>query len=299
MRGCAAPPRHYTGELRIGIHSSTRGGLVHAVTNALDVGAGCLQIFTSSPRAWRATRHDPAGVLEFRRARDKHGLAPLVVHTGYLINLAAAPGPLRDSSIQAFRGEVERALMVGAGYLVQHPGSAKGSPPEVAMERIIRGLIEATAGIRGSGLTLLLENTAGAGGAIGRTLEELAVLGQVAAPHLDFPLGYCLDTCHLYAAGYDIASSEGLARTVRRIGETLGLDRVPVIHSNDSKGALGSRLDRHANIGAGHIGAAGFRHIVNHPKLRNKAFILETPSEDDGHRRDVAALKSLAHRKQG
>lgn len=284
--------------MRIGIHSSARGGLVHAVTNALDVGAGCMQIFTSSPRAWRATRHDPASVLEFRRARDKHGLAPLAVHTGYLINLAAAPGPLRDSSIQAFRGEFERALMVGADYLVQHPGSAKGGPPEVAMERIIRGLIEATAGIRGSNLTLLLENTAGGGGAIGRTLKELAVLGQVASAHLDFPLGYCLDTCHLYAAGYDITSSDGLARTVRRISETLGLDRVPVIHSNDSKGALGSHLDRHANIGLGHIGAAGFRRIVNHPKLRNKAFILETPSEDDGHRRDVATLKSLAHRQK-
>lgn len=280
--------------MRIGIHASTSGGLVNAVTNTLAVDAACMQIFTSSPRMWRATRHDPAKVLEFRRAREKHALSPLVVHTGYLINLAGAPGPMRDLSIEALRGEVERALLVGADYLVQHPGHARDQPPEVAMERIIRALIEATRGIRTEAMTILLENSAGTG--IGKTLEELSVLGQVASDHLDIPLAYCLDTCHLYASGYDVSVPAGLAHAVERAAKTVGWDNVPVIHANDSKGALGSRLDRHANIGLGNIGVDGFRRILNHPRLRSKAFLLETPSEDGGHERDVATLKSLCRK---
>lgn len=230
-----------------------------------------------------------------RDYRAAHDLAPLVIHDSYLINLAAKDELIRKKSIDAFRGELERAAAIGADYLVMHPGSAKdhGSWDE-ALDTLADSLEIAAGGLRMDGFTLLFENTAGAGSTIGRSLEELRKLSDLAAVRLPFPTGYCLDTCHLYASGFDVASEAGLKKTVSQVSAVLGLDRVPVIHVNDSKGALNSRLDRHANIGEGHIGLDGFRRILNHPKLRDKAFVLETPIDKPGDdQRNVDALKSL------
>lgn len=281
--------------MRIGIHTSKSGSFERAALKAHELGANAFQIFSSSPRSWRASKPDPADIRLFEAAREKHDLRPLVVHDSYLINLASCEPPIRQSSIAAFRGELERAVAINADCLVMHPGNCKGQPLEQGMMNVVEGLAEAAAGLGSSTLAILLENTVGAGGQIGSRFEELAVIRQFAQDHVGFRIGYCLDTCHCFASGnYNVATPEGLKRTVQAADAVLGLDNVPVLHANDSKGAPGSRLDRHANIGEGQIGMEGFRRILNHPKLRGKAFILETPVDKPGDdRRNVDALKSL------
>jgi deoxyribonuclease-4 len=268
---------------------------VNAAKKAVELGANCFQIFSASPRMWRASMPSGESCAAMRACRKEHDLTPLVIHDSYLINLAAKDDVIRAKSIEAFRGELERAAAIGAEYLVMHPGSAKdhGSLEE-ALRTLAASLETAAKGLKMDGFTLLFENTAGAGATIGRTLEELKALDEMAAPRLPFPTGFCLDTCHLYASGFDVATGAGLKKTVSQVASVIGLERVPVIHVNDSKGALHSRLDRHANIGEGHIGLDGFRRILNHPKLRGKAFVLETPIDKPGDdQRNVDALKSL------
>ncbi len=280
--------------LRIGIHASTAGALENAALKAAELGANTLQIFSSSPRMWRASKPAPSDVRLFERAREKFDLTPLVIHVNYLINLATADEGVRAKSIASFRGELDRADMIGAEFLVLHPGNYKGRELGEGMAAFVDGFVEAAAGFAGKRVTVLLENTVGAGAQIGSRFEELRVLRDLAQPLSDVRIGYCLDTCHLLASGFDVAAEAGLAKTLEDADRILGLDEVKAIHANDSKGGLGSHLDRHENIGAGQIGEAGFRRILTHPRLREKPFILETPSEDGAHRRDVDALKRLA-----
>jgi deoxyribonuclease-4 len=281
--------------LRIGIHTSTAGSLEKAALKAAELGANTFQIFSSSPRTWRASKPAPSEIVLLRRAREKFDLTPLVIHVNYLVNLASADAEVRAKSIASFRGELERAGAIGAEFLVLHPGNHRGQELGQGMAAFVDGFTQAAAGF-GGGVTVLLENTVGAGAQIGSRFEELRVLRDLAQPQCDVPIGYCLDTCHLLASGFDIATAEGLAKTLEDAGRILGLDEVKVIHANDSKGALGSHLDRHENIGAGAIGEAGFTRILRHASLRAKPFILETPSDDGADRRDVDALKRLAVR---
>jgi deoxyribonuclease IV len=246
---------------------------------------------------WRASVPDPADVKRFRDARARFDLVPLAIHTNYLVNLATLDPVIRQKSIVSFRGELDRAATIGAEYLVVHPGNFKGQSCEQGIAALVLGLAEAARAFRAPGLTVLLENTVGAGSQIGRKFEELRMIRDLAARQTDLPLAYCLDTCHLLASGYDIAQASGLKQTVASAESVLGLNLVKVIHANDSKGALNSHLDRHANIGSGHIGEKGFRRILRHPKLREKAFILETPVDEEGDdRRNVDALKRLSLR---
>ena len=231
------------------------------------------------------------------RARERHDLRPLVIHDNYLINLASVSEPLRQKSVLAFRGEIERALAIGAEYLVTHPGNCKGHGVEQGIYSVIRSLAEAAQGLDHKPLTVLLENTAGSGAALGSRLEELQVMRQFAAQLTDLKIGYCIDTCHLLASGYDVSTKSGVDRTVAQLDHTLGLANIPVFHANDSKGALSSHLDRHEHIGKGHIGEEGFRAILQHPKLREKAFILETPVDEEGDDvRNLEILKKLGVR---
>jgi len=244
---------------------------------------------------WRAVPPLPSDILLLRQACEKFDLSPLAVHVSYLVNLATLDPVIRAKSIAGFRGELERAVAIGADYLVLHPGSYKGQSLQEGIAAFVRGLVEAAAGLTLNGLTVLLENTVGAGAQIGGKLEELQAIRELTARQCDVSVGYCLDTCHLLAAGFNIAGARGLDATVAHVNQVLGLDHVRLIHANDSKQPLGSRLDRHANIGEGHIGEAGFRRILQHPKLRNKPFILETPVDIEGDdRRNVNALKRLA-----
>ena len=243
---------------------------------------------------WRASPPGKAGIQALRKARERFDLDPLVIHVNYLVNLASADPVIRAKSIAAFRGELERAEAIGAEYLVVHPGSYKGQTLDEGMAAFAHGLAEAARGAAVPRATVLVENTAGAGQQIGGRFEQLRRIRDLAAELTDLPTGYCLDTCHLLAAGFDIASEAGLGRTVREAEAALGWKNVPVIHANDSKAPLGSRLDRHQHIGEGHIGKAGFRRILAHPKLRRKAFILETPVDKAGDdRRNLDTLKKL------
>jgi deoxyribonuclease-4 len=246
---------------------------------------------------WRAGKPDPVQISNLKAVREKYDLRPLVIHDSYLINLASCEDNIRRSSVAAFRGELERALAIGADYVVMHPGNCKGQPMEQGMLNVVEGLAEAAQGMKGA-LTILLENTVGAGGQIGSRFEELEVIRQFAQERVEFPIGFCLDTCHCFASGrYNVATAEGLKATVAQIDAVLGLERVPVLHANDSKGECGSRLDRHANIGEGKIGNEGFRRILTHPKLKSKAFILETPVDNPGDdQRNVNALWALCRR---
>ena len=277
----------------MGFHASSAGTLEKTADFVASMGGNAFQIFSSSPRMWHAPPPDRTQALLLERARAKLDLFPLVIHANYLINLCSADSGIRGKSIAAFRGEIERAIVIGAEYLVVHPGSSKDLAIEDAIKLGVAGLIEAAGDKSSTRLKILLENTAGQGAAVGCKLEELAALKQGSQASVAIPIGYCLDTCHLFAAGFPIHLADGLADTLAIVEQLLGLENVPVIHTNDSKPAFGSRVDRHDNIGKGQIGLAAFERIINEPRLRDKAFILETPSEDDGHIRDMAALRKL------
>jgi deoxyribonuclease-4 len=279
--------------LRLGIHLYTFGSLKRAGTRAAEIGANTLQIFTASPRMWRAGTPDPAQVKALLDIREQYDIRPLVVHVNYLVNLASCDPLIRAQSIRTLRGEFERAALVGAEYLVVHPGSAKGQSLDAAIAAIAEGIRDSVGAAQG--VTLLLENTAGCGSSVGSRFEELSAIRNLAAAYTDAPIGYCLDTCHLLAAGFDITTPHGLRSTLRQADASLGLANVHVIHANDSKTPLGSHVDRHARIGTGFIGVEPFRRMLAHPKLRRKVFISETPVERDGDdRRNMATLQSLA-----
>jgi deoxyribonuclease IV len=285
-------------KLRIGIHTPSAGSLEKTALAAAALGANTYQIFSASPRMWRASPPDREACRRLRSVREKCDLYPLAIHDNYLINLAAAEPGLRRQSVNAFRGELERAVMIGAEYLVAHPGSHKGCTLVEGLTAVVQSLIEATDGLDTGSLTLLLENTAGAGCALGSRFEELAVLREEASRHIPLPIGFCLDTCHCLVSGYDVATADGLRDVSREIGNVLGWENVKLIHANDSKGALDSHLDRHANIGEGNIGVEGFRRILNHPRWRTKPFILETPVDEEGDdRRNLEALKNLCRKR--
>jgi deoxyribonuclease-4 len=261
---------------------------------AAELGANTFQIFSASPRMWRSPPANPAQVKLLRAARERFDLRPLAIHANYLVNLASADPSTRAKSIENFRGELERAAAIGAEYVVIHPGSYRGRTIEEGIAAFVLGLRDAAAGFDGR-LTILLENTAGAGSHLGSRFEELQSIRELARDLTELSIGFCLDTCHLLAAGYNISTPAGLRDTVRAAERCLGLSSVYMIHANDSKMPPGSRVDRHAHIGAGHIGLEGFRRILGHPKLRRKPFILETPVDHPGDdRRNLDTLKALA-----
>jgi deoxyribonuclease-4 len=244
---------------------------------------------------WRAAPPDPADVKRLRAVRERFDLTPLAIHVNYLVNLATLDPVIRQKSVAAFRGELDRAAAIGAEYLIVHPGNYKGQSLEQGLAAFVLGLAESAHGFHAPGLMVLLENTVGAGSQIGRRFEDLRMIRDLAARETSLPLGYCLDTCHLLASGYDVATADGLDATVAEADQVLGLDLVKVIHTNDSKGGLNSHLDRHANIGEGKIGEDGFRRILTHPALRAKPFILETPVDEEGDdQRNIDALKRLS-----
>ncbi len=291
--------------MRIGHHTSIAGALVNAADEAFKLGANTFQIFSSSPRQWKASVPSGPGILALQRAREKYDLTPLVIHDNYLINLASGHEKTRQLSIDAFRGELVRAIAIGAEFLVAHPGNYKGQSIEQGMLHFLQGVAEAAGGLKAEAtagskfgkLTLLIENTVGAGAQLGGRLEELHVMREYGAKMTDLPIGFCIDTCHLLASGYDVSNAAAVKKTVAEIDRIVGLEHVRVMHANDSKGGLGSHVDRHANIGEGAIGEEGFRAILTHPKLRSKPFILETPVDTPGDdRKNVDALKRLSGR---
>ncbi len=293
------PPNWLDGSTRIGIHTSIAGDICSALDIANNLGANALQIFSASPRMWSrgaiGSKVIAASYERFRARRAELRLGPLVVHTNYLINLASWQRVLRVRSIQAFHDEIVRAAALGADFLVTHPGCGCGVEMNAAIASIADGLKHAARGVKFGGLRILLENTAGQGTSVGSRFSELKAILDL-CPAL--PLGVCVDTAHLFAAGHDLRRAEGLESALAEIAATVGLARIFVIHVNDSKGALGSHLDRHEHIGKGKIGHEGFRRILKHPQLAGRAFILETPIDRPGDdRRNVDTLWRLAGHK--
>ena len=279
--------------MQVGVHTSIAGGLENAAHQAHRIGCDTFQMFSANPRGWKAIEPAPEDYARFRAARGKYRLSPVVIHDNYLINLAANDSTIREKSIAAFRKEIERALGLGADYLVTHPGSAKGSSPSEAIGACIDSLRKAACGLRLDGLMILIENTAGQGSVIGRTFEEVAEI--IGGAEKELPVGTCIDTAHCFEAGYPLHTKAGLDFTVKHLGTTVGLDRVRVIHANDSKTAYGSQVDRHEHIGKGQIGAEAFRRIVRHPKLRSIPFICETPIDRPGDdKRNLRMMRKLA-----
>lgn len=296
------PPAWMDGSLRIGIHTSISGSYVNALESARKLGCNALQIFSASPRMWAGgpARIPEADASAFRARREELGLGPLVIHANYLINLAATQPMLRTRSIQAFHDELVRGLGLGADFVVVHPGSRGEGKVELAIKTIVESVKQAARRAPLGDMRILIENTAGMGSAVGARLEEV---GAIVRGLADLGVGACLDTAHLYAAGYDIATEAGLASTIAKIDETIGLDKVFVFHVNDSKIPLGGRVDRHAHIGHGKMKSEAFARILRHPKLSadpatglpGRAFLLETPIEDPGDdRRNVAKLWDLS-----
>jgi deoxyribonuclease-4 len=279
--------------LRVGVHTSIAGALENAAHRAKRLGCDTFQMFSANPRGWNTLEPTAEDYARFRAARARHGLSPVVVHDNYLINLAAPEPDKREQSVAAFRREIQRALALGADYLVTHPGSARGSSATEAIRACVESLRRAADGLPLNGLMVLVENTAGQGSAIGRTFEEVAEIIDGASR--DLPAGACLDTAHCFEAGYAIHTREGLRETLRQLEASLGLDKVRVIHANDSKTAFGSHADRHQHIGRGEIGTEAFRRIVRHPKLRQLPFICETPIDRPGDdRRNLRMMRELA-----
>ena len=296
------PPTWMDGSMRIGIHASIAGSYLNALESARKLGCNALQIFSTSPRMWQGgpARISEVDAAAFRARRAELGLGPLVIHANYLINLAAAQPMLRTRSIQAFHDELVRGIALGADFVVVHPGSRGEASSEQAIANVVESTRQAAKRAPLGSLRILIENTAGMGTAVGSRLEEL---GEILSGLRDLPVAACLDTAHLFAAGYDIKSESGLSSSIELIDSTIGLDRVPIFHANDSKIPLGGRVDRHENIGEGKLGAEAFRRILTHPRLGatppeglpGRAFIAETPIDKPGDdRRNVAKLWELA-----
>jgi deoxyribonuclease IV len=279
---------------RIGIHTSIAGGVQNAAERAYRLGCNAFQIFSTSPRQWAPYELSRPHCDELRLLREKYDLKPLVIHTNYLVNLAASNELFLKKSVEAFRGEVERALAVCAEYLVLHPGSFRGADREEGLLRTAAAIAAATTqlDLARTGLTILIENTAGAEYSLGGSLDQVAEVIERLRGIV--PIAACIDTCHTHVAGYDIVSEQGLAQTLKLLDQTIGLKNVPVWHCNDAKAERGSKLDRHEHIGKGKIGAATFRRLLNDPRTAHAAFIAETPIDRPGDdRRNVAALKRL------
>ncbi|HSY72083.1 MAG TPA: deoxyribonuclease IV [Alloacidobacterium sp.] len=280
---------------RIGIHLSTAGGVYNAAERAQDIGANTFQIFSSSPRMWRPMKLGTEHCAKMRELRQKYDCWPLVIHTSYLVNLCSQSEEVRAKSIVAFHAEVERALALGAEYLVLHPGSWRGLTREEGLRLAAESIETSLAGLDAqiSDFHILIENTAGAEFSLGGSFEQVAELIHRLRPVA--PMGACLDTCHTHVAGYDIVSAEGYEETMRQIGSTIGFDTVRVWHMNDAKAPRGSKLDRHENIGQGTIGLETFGRLLRDKRFAHCAFIAETPvDEPEDDRKNVAILKELA-----
>ena len=279
---------------RIGVHLGTAGGASNAVERAREIGANTFQFFSSSPRMWRAPKVDPAQAARMKELRAKLDVGPLVIHTSYLVNVCSQTVEIREKSVAAFRGEIERALVLGAEYLVLHPGSWKGLTREEGLKLAAESIARAVDGLpwQGTGFHILIENTAGAEFSLGGSFEQVAELVARLKPVA--PVGVCLDTCHTHVDGYDLVTAKGYEETMSKIAATVGFDAVRVWHCNDAKAERGSKLDRHEHIGQGTIGVEPFRRLLNDARFAHAAFIAETPVDEPGdEERNVRILKSL------
>ena len=268
--------------MKIGCHISIAGGIDNSVVRAVELGCNTMQIFSKNASTWREKILKKGEVESFRENLKKSNINPVFIHASYLVNLASPSDELYFKSINAFLEDIKRAdLLLPDPYLIIHPGAHTGAGEEYGIQRIIRALniiLEESTDL-GLKTMILLEDTAGSGTHLGYTFGQLKRMMEGAKDRKR--IGICFDTCHAFAAGYDLSHREGIKQTLEEIDKYLGLEQLKVIHLNDSKFSLGSRKDRHMHIGKGYIGLEGFKVLVNHKYLKNLPFILETPEYDE------------------
>jgi deoxyribonuclease-4 len=277
----------------LGAHMSIAGGHVLAIDRATAFGMTACQIFTKNANQWAAKPIAPEAAAAFREGVVESDVEIVVAHDSYLINLASPDDTLWERSRAAFGDELQRCAQLGVPWLVTHPGAHMETGVEAGVQRVAIALNRLFDELPDLDVTVLLETTAGQGTTLGRTFEELA--GILALVEDQTRVGICFDTCHVFAAGYDIRDATAYAATMQTFDEVIGLDRLRVFHLNDSRKGLGAHVDRHANIGEGELGNEAFRHLMNDERFFGRPGILETPKGDDGEddRRNMAALRGL------
>jgi deoxyribonuclease-4 len=282
--------RFLTEMLRVGAHVSIAGGLSKAIERETEIGGNCAQIFVHSPRAWSFPKIDDSEFERFKEARNKVDIKPIVTHSCYLINLATSKEKLFNISVATMKKELEITGKLGVEYYTFHPGSHTGAGKGLGTKRIISGLKKVRETAERYNVKILLENTSGKGDTLGKTMLELKQMIDGAG----YGVGICFDTCHGFASGYPIHTQDGLNQVVAEIRDTVGVENLGIIHINDSKGEFNSYVDRHEHIGLGEIGMEAMRRIVNHPDLRNKTFVLETPIDERGDfLKNIEVIKSF------
>lgn len=279
--------------MRIGVHTSVAGHIYEAVDRALALGCQTMQIFSRDPRQWRRGRVSPEDIDEFKRRREKSGIYPVFSHIPYLVNLASPYKVLYRDSIKAYIEDIKETEALGIEYLVTHMGSHKESGEDVGLKRITSALNKILDRTKKSPVKILLENTCGSGSWLGYKFEhQRRVIDGI--EHKE-RVGICFDTCHGFAAGYDLSTPEGAKETISQLDKIVGLDSLKLIHLNDSRDRLNSRRDRHQHIGKGEIGREGLRGLLRDRRLKNTAFILETPKETEtSDKRNLALARKLA-----
>lgn len=277
----------------IGAHMPTAGGLHKAITAGKEIGCETVQVFTASPRQWRSPTLKPEGIDAYKAACVEYGICPTIAHDSYLINLAAPfGGEIREKSLRAFRDELERAEQLGISFLVTHMGAHNGEGDEIGLARLVDSINQLHGELPGYHVRIALETTAGQGSGLGASFDDFPVIFNGVKEHER--LCVCMDTCHIFAAGYDIRTPETYEATMRLFGEKVGFDKLMAVHANDSQKGLGSRVDRHAHIGEGEIGPEGFRMLLYDPRFAGKPVVVETPEAETMHRVNVAKLRELA-----
>jgi deoxyribonuclease-4 len=279
--------------LRLGAHESIAGGLYRAFDRARSVGCEAVQVFVKSNRSWAVKSLTEEDVARFKAKAQETGIQPVVGHASYLLNLGTPDEALWAKSRDMLVVELERCEALGVPYLVLHPGSHVGAGEEAGLAQVARALGEIHAATPRFQAQILLETTAGQGTNMGHRFEHLAWLIEHTPEGAR--LGVCLDTCHVFGAGYELRTRAGYAATMEAFERTIGLGRLKAVHLNDSRGDLGSRKDRHEHIGKGCIGLAGFRHLLNDSRLDGLPGLLETPKGEDLHedRENLEVLRSL------
>ncbi len=274
---------------RLGAHLALAGGMVKAAERADEIGIDALQVFTDNPTAWQRRAEPSPEIDAFRVALDAHGVAPLAIHGSYLINLAGSDDTLHARSVGLLGAELESARRFGAQLVNVHIGSHRGSDPEAGIERIANGIAGALDGggasSDGAEPTITLENSAGGGMSLGSDLDQwVAIAAALERAGIDRGrVGFCVDTAHLWGAGIDVSDPATIDDLLAAFDGEIGLDRLPLVHLNDTTAEIGSRMDRHEHLGAGRIGPVGLAHLLRHPRLAHATYILETPGMEEGY----------------
>jgi deoxyribonuclease IV len=275
----------------IGGHFPISGGFDRALQLTVEANGNTVQIFTKSPGQWKSRNIDDSEARRFAEVALKNNISPIVVHGSYLINLASDDDVLYHKSVNALTEEIKRAEMIAAQYVIIHMGAHKGSGVDEGLKKLAMGLETCIVMTQKSGVMILLETTAGMGTHLGCKFEHIAGVMKMCGNHRR--IGACIDTCHIFTAGYDISTPDGYKKTFHEFDGIVGIEKLKVIHINDSKKPLGSRIDRHEYIGKGCIGIDAFRELVNDQALDNIPLILETPEPELMHKEQLKLLLSL------